>query len=380
MTVNPDWAAEELVAEYLDPRLDNVSGPPGIREAVVARLTARIEDILERGDAQRHQLRARGPNRPSVYYAHEEAPEQELQAVLAGIRTALAMEGHMVDGPGFERDATAGLGSTAAWAIRSDGSRVPRPPTRPADLAWSLPPVPWLSDTSFVWPPPEAVVLEPLFELPGEPARCAERPYEGWVQLGLLEEQHTHPTRHPAAPRREFTLSVGLEVTNGGTRGPYLPFAGSAPEIWTHRFDELVPEMTSAQAAANLVALNRALTNLVEFDHAVGDPHPFRGPGRQLFVLAPHIELVALLGLRPEWPSMRMALVDDAGLALVSRQWHGFLVHDEHFEPLEPAVIGTDLLLRPDLYDDLRTAVGDDRLLVGLLLKVETENHDVVQE
>ncbi|MBG0564875.1 hypothetical protein [Actinoplanes aureus] len=61
-------------------------------------------------------------------------------------------------------------------------------------------------------------------------------------------------------------------------------------------------------------------------------------------------------------------LIDDDGVAMVGRQWRGFLVHDGSYSPLEPAVHGTDLLIRPDLYEQLLSAVGAHRLATGVVV------------
>ncbi|WP_328410804.1 hypothetical protein [Nocardia sp. NBC_00403] len=65
---------------------------------------------------------------------------------------------------------------------------------------------------------------------------------------------------------------------------------------------------------------------------------------------------------------MRLTLIDGEGPALVCRQWRGFLIHDGNYEPLTPALHGTDLLLRPDLYSKLETAIDPYRLRLGISL------------
>ncbi len=210
-------------------------------------------------------------------------------------------------------------------------------------------------------------------ELPSnEPSRCAEAPYENWVQLGLIERQRTYATKHPDQPERRYTIATGLVTTTGDPPRPYLPFVASAPTVWTHRATALEPALSQAQAHANLAALGRPLAALLDFDTTYGVPHPNRSPGLHPFLLAPHIELSALLKLCPEAPSNRLMLTDSAGPALVCRQWRSFPIHDGTYEPLEPAVVGTDLLLRSDLYDTVLEAIGPTRLRVGLSLQVST--------
>lgn len=373
MTESAREIAKGAVEDYLEERLELAQRPPGLRKAVEARFAAMADEVANRRKSQIRQLKARGPNRPQVYYAHEEALETSLQEAAAGLRAAMAMEGHIVEAIPFEQAATRRLASTAAWAIRSEAARVPRPPTRPAALSWTLPPVPWLNDSAYPWPPPEAVALQGQRELPSnEPSRCAEAPYEDWTQLGLIERQRTYASRHPEQPGHRYTISTGLVITNGNPPGPYLPFAASVPTIWTFRATELEPALSRAQAHANLTALARPLAALLDFDTTHGIPRPNRAPGLHPFLLAPHIELSALLELCPESPSNRLMLIDCAGPALVCRQWSSFPLHDGNYEPLEPAVVGTDLLLRPDLYDTALEAIGPTRLRVGLSLQVST--------
>jgi len=66
----------------------------------------------------------------------------------------------------------------------------------------------------------------------------------------------------------------------------------------------------------------------------------------RLFVFK-RLFVIAFLGLRPEMPALRHVLIDDEGPALVGRLWRGFLIHDGNYSPLEPAVHGADLILRP---------------------------------
>lgn len=373
MNENAREFAKDAVNEYLGERLELAQRPPGLRDAVEARFADMCDEVTDRVKNQIKHLDARDLDRPQAYYAHQEALETSLQEAAAGIRTAMAMEGHLVEATPFEQAATRKLASTAAWAIRSEAARVPRPPTRPAALSWTLPAVPWLNDSAYTWPPPEAVVLQRQNEFSSnELPRCTEAPYENWVQLGLIERQHTYATKHPDRPARRYIISTGLEVTNGDPRRPDLPFAGSIPTIWTHRATELEPALHRAQAHANLSALARPLVALLDFDTTHGIPHPDMAPGLHPFLLAPHIELSALLELSPESPSNRLMLIDCTGPALVCRQWSSFPIHDGNYEPLEPAIVGTDLLLRPDLYDTAVESIGPTRLRIGLSLQVAT--------
>jgi len=63
-------------------------------------------------------------------------------------------------------------------------------------------------------------------------------------------------------------------------------------------------------------------------------------------------------------------LIDYVGPALVCRQWSSFQIHDGGYEPLDPAVVGADLIIRPDLYETAMEAIGPDRLRIGFSLRL----------
>jgi len=365
----PREQAEAMIEDFLAERLDVAGNPPGLREAIESRLAERTETIIERSKAQTSHLRARGPHRPPTYYAHEEALEDALQAAAAGARTAMAMAGEMVDPIPFERGVAQGLAPTAAWAIRSEGVRVPRPPTRPTNLHWSLPPVPWVETEDVPWPPPEAIGLTGRRQFADfDPARCAEPPYAGWVQIGLLERQSTFESRYPKQPSRQMLLAAGLETSDGQRAARQLPFADSRPTIWSRPHTELLPSLDQERARTILATTASPLAALLWFSEEPGTPDPDRGAGLHPFLLGPRIELVTLLGLRPETPALRLTLIDDNGPALVCRQWRGFLIHDGNYVPLEPALHGADLLLRPDLYLKVHATIDPGRVRLGISL------------
>lgn len=79
-------------------------------------------------------------------------------------------------------------------------------------------------------------------------------------------------------------------------------------------------------------------------------PNRDRGAGLQPFPpLVPRLEIVALLGLRPEVPAVRhfFCPIDSQGPALAGRLWRGFLIHDGNHSALEPAVHGALIIRNP---------------------------------
>lgn len=368
-SATPEERAEGLVTLFLDDRLEDANEPPGLREAIVDRLVGQVDDIGKRFGEQIDHLRSSWARRmPDAYLADEEFVENELQMGAAGIRTARALEGVLSDPRRFEQTLAQRLAPNARWALRSEASRVPRPPTRASVLDWSLTPIPWVDDDA-EWPPAGAVALADVRQLTGAdggPARVSEEPYKGWVQLGMFERQATLANRHPDIAARQILVATGLEACDGPPPVNSMPLSRAAPDPWAVCCDDLAPGLDAERARTALGSTRGPLAALVDYEGQPGAPAHDRGVGLQRFTLVPRIEVVALLGLRPETPALRHVLVDDSGAAIVGRQWRGFLVHDGSYSPLEPAVHGADLILRPDLYEILVTTVGKDRLSLGV--------------
>ena len=368
--------AEKLVDLFLDERLTDAGEPPGLREAIIDRVAVRIDDLAERVRAQVDHLRSPSSRRiPDAYFADEEAIENELQISAAGIRTARAIEGALSEPRRFEHTLAQRLGPTGLWALRSETSRVPRPPTRADALEWSLAPIPWL-DNEGEWPPAGAVALADIRQLTGtgsDLVRVHEAPYEEWVQVALFERQATFASTHPDIPARRVLIATGLEVCDGAPPAGSMPLSSSPPNLWTQPYNHLAVGLDADRAAQTLQTAQGPLAALIEYDGQRGAPAGDRGAGLQPFALVPRIEVVALLGIRPEAPALRYVMIDDHGPAIICRQWRGFLIHDGSYGQLEPAIHGADLLLRPDLYDIVAAAADQDRITLG----VTTRHHEV---
>jgi hypothetical protein len=368
-SVTPEEQAKGIVTLFLDDRLENANEPPGLREAIIDRLAGQIDDIGKLLREQIDHLRSPSAGRiPNAYLAGEQVAENELQATAAGIRTARALAGVLSDPRRFEHNLAQRLAPNARWALRGEASRVPRPPTRASVLDWSLTPIPWIENDA-EWPPAGAIALADVRQLTGadgKPARVSEEPYKGWVQLGMLERQATLATRYPDVPARHILIATGLEACDGPPPAKSMPLASAAPHLWAVRYDHLTPSLDAEHARIALNSTRGPLTALIDYEGQPGAPAYDRGVGLQRFTLAPRAEVVALLGLRPEIPALRHVLMDDNGAAIVGRQWRGFLTHDGNYSPLEPAIHGADLLLRPDLYETLVSTASKDRLALGV--------------
>jgi hypothetical protein len=361
--------AERLVSMFLGDRLDDANEPPGLREAIIDRVALSADKIRKRGQTQIDHLRSPSSSRlPDAYLVDEEILENNLQAIAAGIRTARALEGVLSDPRTFEYELAQRLAPNAQWALRCEASRVPRPPTRPSVFDWSLPPIPWLGTTT-EWPPTGAAAVNGIRHLSGadgRPVRVAEAPYAGWVQLGMVERQETFASSHPTIPARRLFVAAGLKAYDGPPPTKSLPLSNGPPNSWAESYDQFAASVDADHARTVLSTAQGPLVALANYEGQQGAPHRYRGIGLQRFSLVPQIEVIALFGLRPETPAVRHVLVDDDGPALVGRLWRGFLIHAGDYRPLEPAVHGADLLLRPDLYDTLENVIGTERLSLGI--------------
>ncbi|MHA4947571.1 hypothetical protein ACX27O_09630 [Micromonospora sp. SD19] len=368
-SATPEERAEGFVTLFLHDRLEDANEPPGLREAIVDRLVGQVDDIGKRFGEQIDHLRSSWARRmPDAYLADEEVVENELQSAAAGIRAARALEGVLSDPRRFEQTLAQRLAPNARWALRSEASRVPRPPTRASALNWSLTPIPWIEDDA-EWPPADAIALADVRQLTGadgEPVRVSEEPYKGWVQLGMFERQATLATRYPDTPARQILIATGLEACDGPPPVNSMPLSRTTPHPWAVGYKHLAPNLDAERARIALSSTRGPLAAFIDYEGQPGAPAHDRGVGLQRFTLVPRIEVIALLGLRPEAPALRHVLVDDNGTAIVGRQWRGFLIHDGNYSPLEPAIHGADLILRTDLYQTLVDAVGKDRLSLGV--------------
>jgi hypothetical protein len=366
-SATPEEQAKGLVTLFLDDRLKDANEPPGLREAIVDRLVGQVDDIGKRFLQQVDHLPS-ARRIPNAYLVDEEVLENELQAGAAGIRTARALEGVLSDARRFERDLAQRLAPNARWALRSEASRVPRPPTRARVLDWSLTPIPWVENDA-EWPPAAAVALADVRQLTGadgEPVRVFEKPYKGWVQFGMFERQATLATRYPDVAARQILIATGLEASDGPPPVNSMPLSRAAPDLWAVCHDHLAPTLDAENARIALNSTQGPLAALIDYESQPGAPAHDRGVGLERSTLVPRIEVIALLGLRPETPALRHVLVDNNGAAIVGRQWRSFLIHDGNYTHLEPAIHGADLLLRPDLYETLVNTVGKDRLTLGV--------------
>ncbi|MFF7591090.1 hypothetical protein ACFZCK_26750 [Kitasatospora purpeofusca] len=373
---DPRQYVTHLVDHYLGVRLDAAGSPAGLREAVIDLVTdAFVENIEHLMTAQLDLLAERRSQMPDAYLADQAAAEDALQQAAAGLRAALAQTGRLGNAQAFERGAAARLRDDPQTALRAELARVPRPLTRPEALRWTLEPVPWFSNSpqeQRPWPPPGLALLASLRSLPQNAsafARVADGPHTGWVQIGLAERQRTPAQRYPDQPACQMSLIVALEASDDGPPPDTLPISQLPWQLWTIPWRRLALGLTGAEAAAeHLRARDQPLVGLTDAGSTpiIGTPRPRRGPGVPPYVLAPVAQVIAALDLAPTNGICGFSLSDATGEALVCRQWRGHLVHDGNYEPLLPAVIGADIIIRPDLFTRLCDILGPSRCRAGI--------------
>ncbi|MFJ8955270.1 hypothetical protein ACIRO1_34780 [Streptomyces sp. NPDC102381] len=388
---DPREFATHLVDYYLGDRLDAAGSPAGLRDTVIELVADALPDHVEALMSSQLDLLAH-PSRtqiPDAYFADQAAAEDALQHAAAGLRTALAQAGVIGNAQSFERGAAARLRDDPQAALRAELSRVSRPLTRPKALAWSLDPAPWFGEShqeQLPWPPSGFASVAGLRTLPGGTGAFSyveNGPHAGWVQIGLVEQQHTPARRYPDQPVRRVRIAVGLEAVSGDAPPGRLPVGRAPWQLWIRPLRKLAPELTRADVAAERIS--RADQPLVALTDAgatgpVEAPDHRSGLGLPTYVLAPAACVVAALGLEPTEGIYGFSLSDAAGEALVCRQWHGHLVHDGHYVPLLPAISGADLLLRRDLFTRLHDTIGAARCRAGIGVDYMSENEGALDD
>ncbi|RJQ92767.1 hypothetical protein [Amycolatopsis panacis] len=363
--------ASDLADNLLADRLAAAGRPAGLRDAVIelavdAFAHGGVEQLLRQQLDQ--LLNPNSRSEPDAYLADEAAIEDALQRAAAGLHTANARNGVLLDPLPFERSTATRLADDPRFALRAELARIPRPITRPDPLHWSLEPAPWAHERGEQppWPPDGLRALASQRCLPGGPAALARvdsGPHTDWVQVALIE-QHVTPARsYPESPRRQIFVFLGIEVTDHEPPSASLPLGSSPWQLWTTT--SRPRDLSASQIASQLATVDSPLVAFV--DNGRNSPWLRRtGPGAPPFALVPLAPLIIVFDLVPTPRICGFSLSDSRGPALISRHWRGHPVHDGNYQPLFPSVEGTDLILRPDLFDRLRALAGESRIHTGV--------------
>lgn len=254
---------------------------------------------------------------PDAYTLEQEAVEGALQEAAATARVMLAKEGGIVDKPEqFEDDLAAVLIDNPELPLRVEGSRIPRPSRLP--------------------------VLESL-NTANTPPRVQQGPYKGWYILGVCEKEVTPGDRFKKVERATTLTEGGAEVCSATASHDHpSTFGYGVGLLWLSTGVGTPHRIFSTGFKGPLVGME------------TGTVPEYFGLGVPRIVLAPHHIVVNALKLKPGPVLDGLNLVDEQGQkALVARTWRTSHIEGEDYGPAYPLIEGTDILLRPDLFDIL---------------------------
>jgi hypothetical protein len=322
---------------------------PGLLGVVASLVSDRVqtEAFKERLEEQRDALIDRSrPQLPDAVIAYEESAEEALQTAAGSARPTLAMAGRMIMEPeGWEDRLALTVIDDPGLALGLEAARVPRPD---APLMSEIRDSDWTS----------VAATEARSWEGGQPGRLFTRtrsmserrpvrggPRNGWIVLGSYER---HEEQRSWRGQTQVTVvRAAFEIHGIGGDPPR-----SAPPFGFGNADQYVAA-SGARNGLPLVPLTRSQP-LVDEDFGPAD----RGVvidsllGHFVPTLTPSHSLVVALSLVPADDGLELALNDDSGNALVVRTWRTGYGNRDYGLP-QPDVAGTDILLRPDLFERL---------------------------
>lgn len=329
---------------------------PGLGDAVSASFATAMNhgDRRHLLDRQRRAYADYGGERwPDAFLVPEQTVEEVLQETAAGGRAARAIAGAVVADPVVWEDQLADvLVDDPAIPLAVEALRIPRPP---------IPAPPPHGAT--VWIEASARAASEHHDLratvdvqPASDCWVAERgPYEGWRMIASAERRvYSHPEplnhtefcglRHRAVEFRNPDDTTGLDrppLTEGDIRWWRIPVEQSS-------------RVGLPEGPVAVAALDSALVAASDGPRLLGIPSP---------MLVPVPGLIALLGLRPAgW----FILGDADGCGLVLVTWRSAYETPTNSIP-RPQLVGSALMLRPDLLEQMQDEAGDTLILRDLV-------------
>lgn len=356
-----DGVVADLVARHAGERvLAAEKLIPGLRHAVESGVSQEISGAPYR-ERIRHQLEALTSSldrtMPDAFLAFEETVDRVLQRVAGTGRAALAMAGKVVSDPiNWERSLSEKLSPIYSFPMALEFSRVPRPdveppPTRDASIWGAISRaaaggssgngeiVGAAADDDFIT---ATIGNQPACDLPVVEAGA----YRGWLvaasaelrltpREGVDRQTKIRTRRFRSIELREPGESVALELR---------PFATGDAALW---LSTVVPEGFRPGPASGTMPL---IGLLDEPPTALMSDFP---------VLVPGGLLVAWLELRPV-DSGLLQLHDQEGPAIALRSWRCCYT-DGEYELARPQLVGSQLLVRSDVFERLSNLVAAAR-------------------
>jgi hypothetical protein len=297
----------------------------GFRRQVIdqAERQLRTELLKERLGRQLDDLGSRlRKTWPDAILADEETIETVLQGVASRGRAVVARQGLIqADPERWEADLAADTADSSFLALALEASRVPRPG------------YPQLSR------PDESE--EPLWQ-EGTHADASEcpvvdnGPHEGWRVVGSVE-LHDHLGTYPEWISGRSSRACGIQLVTPGTEVPrrLVPLGVAQAEQWWNP-----PPWSDPRPDQPLVGLAEHQPTFLT---------------RPVPLLVPLSALVHTLNLTPTLG--RLAMTDAAGEAIRLRSWRA-LYQTSEYELARPSVRGSELIMRPDVFEHLQNAFG----------------------
>lgn len=320
-------------------------------EAFKKRLKSQLDAFADR-------VRKRWPN---AFLANEEIIEDALQLIAAGGRTARLMTGELISNPiEWEDQLASVLLNDPTIPLLIETLRQPRPQISPPPGIGNEV---WVqihesrsngSSSSIV----EAVEEDErlLATITIESASCSPivegGKFGGWRWLANVENRFV---KHPDW-RSEADLFVeryrALEVRNTNDQQALMrpPVTAGDIRLWSIEVDHVL-EAPLFERSQPLVGVDYELAMVGDGRQGLGVPNP---------LLTPTISLIALLKLHPGAP---FNYEDENGLALALATWRAEYDISDYYLA-RPRLWGCGIVIRPDLFNELVTAVGENRLVL----------------
>lgn len=337
---------------------------PGLLDAVSdqvaeVRASETFKDRLKSQlDAFADRVRKRWPD---AFIANEEIIEDTLQLIAAGGRTARLMAGELISNPiEWEDQLASVLLNDPTIPLLIETLRQPRPQiSPPPGIGNEI----WVqihesrsngSSSSIV----EAVEEDErlLATITVKSASCSPivegGKFGGWRWLANVENRFV---KHPDW-RSEADLFVerycALEVRNANDQQALTrpPVTAGDIRLWSVEVDHVL-EAPLFERSQPLVGVDYELAMVGDGRQGLGVPNP---------LLTPTVSLIALLKLHPGAP---FNYEDENGLALALATWRAEYDISDYYLA-RPRLWGCGIVIRPDLFNQLVTTVGKNRLVL----------------
>jgi hypothetical protein len=337
---------------------------PGLLDAVAEQVAEiRVSEAFKKRlksqlDAFADSVRKRWPN---AFLASIEVIEDALQSIAASGRTARLMTGTLISNPvEWEDQLASAILNDITIPLLVETHRQPRPQISPPPGMGNKV---WVqvhesrsnaSSLSIVEAAEEDERL--LSTITVKSASCSPvvegGKFEGWRWFATVENRFV---KHPDW-RSETDLSAerycALEIRNANDRQALTrpPVATGDMRQWNIGIEHVL-ETPLLERSQPLVGMDDELGMVGDGRQGLGVPNP---------LLAPTVSLIALLKLHPGAP---FSYEDENGLALTLSIWRAEYDISDYYLA-RPQIWGCGIVIRPDLFNQLVTTVGEERLVL----------------